>query len=89
MLISSWKAATGKKKIHILQTWVIVVERRIVLFPVVNCELNQVVSSKHGVSDVVLFLQEVENGQSLMLETCANHSVSSEVLQIHSPGPIR
>ncbi len=60
-----------KEKTHILQTWVIVVERRIVLFPAVNCELNQMVSSKSGVSDVILLLQEVENGDCLMLKACA------------------
>ena len=51
-----------KEKTHILQTWVIVVERRIVLLPAVDCEFNQVVSAKLGVGDVILLLQEVENG---------------------------
>lgn len=45
-----------KEKTHILQTWVIVVERRIVLFPAVDREFNQVVSAKFGVGDVILFL---------------------------------
>ena len=60
-----------KEKTHILQTWVIVVERRIVLFPAVDREFNQVVSAKLGVGDVILFLQEVKNGDCLMLEACA------------------
>ena len=60
-----------KEKTHILQTWVIVVERRIVLFPAVDREFNQVVSAKFGVGDVILFLQEVKNGDCLMLEACA------------------
>ena len=60
-----------KEKAHILQTWVIVVERRIVLFPAVDREFNQVVSAKLGVGDVILFLQEVKNGDCLMLEACA------------------
>ena len=51
-----------KEKAHILQTWVIVVERRIVLLPAVDREFNQVVSAKLGVGDVILLLQEVENG---------------------------
>ena len=60
-----------KEKAHILQTWVIVVERRIVLFPAVDREFNQMVSAKFGVGDVILFLQEVKNGDCLMLEACA------------------
>ena len=60
-----------KEKTHILQTWVIVVERRIVLFSAVDREFNQVVSAKFGVGDVILFLQEVKNGDCLMLEACA------------------
>ena len=59
-----------KEKAHILQTWVIVVERRIVLFPAVDCEFNQVVSAKFGVGNVILLLQEVKNGDCLMLEAC-------------------
>ena len=60
-----------KEKTHILQTWVIVIERRIVLFPAVDREFNQVVSAKFGVGDVILLLQEVKNGDCLMLEACA------------------
>ena len=60
-----------KEKAHILQTWVIVVKRRIVLFPAVDREFNQMVSAKFGVGDVILLLQEVKNGDCLMLETCA------------------
>ena len=60
-----------KEKSHILQTWVIVIKRRIVLFPAVDREFNQVVSAKFGVGDVILFLQEVQNGDCLMLEACA------------------
>ena len=60
-----------KEKTHILQAWIIVVERRIVLFPAVDREFNQVVSAKLGVGDVILFLQEVKNGDCLMLEACA------------------
>ena len=60
-----------KEKTHILQTWVVVVERRIVLFPAVDGEFNQVVSAKSGVGDVILLLQEVQNGDCLVLEACA------------------
>ena len=49
----------SKEKTHILQTWVVVVERRIVLFPSVDREFNQVVSAKSGVGDIILLLQEV------------------------------
>lgn len=41
------------------------------LFPAVDRKFNQVVSAKFGVSDVILILQEVKNGDCLMLEACA------------------
>ena len=59
-----------KEKTHILQTWVIVVKRSIVLLPVGDSEFYQVVPAKPGVGDIVLLLQEVKDGQCLMLETC-------------------
>ena len=60
-----------KEKTHILQTWVIVVERRIVLLPSSDAEFDQMVPSEPGIGDVVLLLQEVKDGQCLMLEACA------------------
>lgn len=60
-----------KEETHILQTWVIIVKRRIVLLPAGNTEFDQVVSAKPGIGDIVLFLQEIQNGQCLMLKTCA------------------
>ena len=51
-----------KEKTHILQTWVIVIERRIVLFPAGDTEFDQMVSSEPGIGDVVLLLQEIQNG---------------------------
>lgn len=60
-----------KEKTHIFQTWVIVVKRRIVLFPVGDTEFDKIVPANPGIGDVVLFLQEVQNGQRLVLEACA------------------
>ena len=60
-----------KEKPHILQTWVIVVKSRIMLLPAVDAEFDQVVPAKPGIGDVVLLLQEVQDGQRLMLEACA------------------
>jgi len=45
-----------KEKTHILQTWVIVVERRIVLLPAVDAEFDQMVPAEPGIGDVVLLL---------------------------------
>ena len=60
-----------KEKTHILQTWVIVVERRVMLLPAVDAEFDQVVLAEPGIGDVVLFLQEIQDGQRLVLEACA------------------
>lgn len=60
-----------KEKTHILQTWVIVVKCRIVLLPSGNAEFDQVVPAEPDIGDVVLFLQEVQDGQCLVLEACA------------------
>ena len=54
-----------KEKTHILQTWVIVVKCRIVLLPSGNAEFDQVVPAEPDIGDVVLFLQEVQDGQCL------------------------
>ena len=51
-----------KEKTHIFQTWVIVVERRIVLFPSSNAEFDQMVSAEPGISNVILLLQKIKNG---------------------------
>lgn len=60
-----------KEKAHILQTWVIVVERRVMLLPAGNAEFDQVVPAEPGISDVVLLLQEVQDGKRLVLEAGA------------------
>ena len=41
------------------------------LLPAVDAEFDQVVPAKPGIGDVVLLLQEVQDGQRLMLEACA------------------
>lgn len=41
------------------------------LFPAVDAEFDQAVPAESGVGDVVLLLQEVQDGQRLVLEACA------------------
>ena len=60
-----------KEKAHILQTWVVVVERRIVLFPAVDAEFDKAVPAQPCVGDVVLPLQVVQDGERLVLEARA------------------
>ena len=60
-----------KEKAHILQTWVVVVERCIVLFPAVDGEFDKAASAQSCVGDVVLLLQVVQDGERLVLEACA------------------
>ena len=59
-----------KEKTHILQTWVVVVQRCIVLFSAVDAEFYQVIPAEPGIGDVILLLQVVQDGQILMLEAC-------------------
>lgn len=59
-----------KRKTHIFQTWVVVVERRVMLFPAIDAEFDQVVPAEPGIGDVVLLLQEVQDGKRLVLKAC-------------------
>jgi len=60
-----------KEKAHILQTWVVVVRRRIVLFPAVDGEFDKAVPAQPCIGDVVLLLQIVQDGERLVLEARA------------------
>ena len=63
-----------KEKAHILQTWVVVIESGIMLFPSGNAEFDEMASAKTGIGYVVLFLKKIEDGQRLVLEPCAEPS---------------
>ena len=60
-----------KEKAHILQAWVVVVERRIMLFPTADAKFDKAVPAQPCVGDVVLLLQVVQDGERLVLEARA------------------
>ena len=60
-----------KEKTHILQTWVVVIESGIMLFPSGDAEFDKVPSAEPSISYVVLLLKKIEDGQRLVLEPCA------------------
>ena len=60
-----------KEKAHILQTWVVVIESGIMLFPSGDAEFDQMPPAEPGIGYVVLFLKKIEDGQRLVLEPCA------------------
>ena len=63
---SNWE----KEKNHILQTWVIVIKCRVMLFPVIDGEFDEIAPAQSGVGDVMLLLKIVQYGDSLVLELC-------------------
>lgn len=40
------------------------------LFPAIDAEFDQVVPAEPGIGDVVLLLQEVQDGKRLVLKAC-------------------
>lgn len=60
-----------KEKAHILQTWVVVIESGIMLFPSSDAEFDQMPPAEPVIGYVVLLLKEIEDGQRLVLEPCA------------------
>jgi len=63
-----------KEKAHILQTWVVVIESGIMLFPSRDAEFDQMPPAEPGIGYVVLLLKKIEDGQRLVLEPCAEPS---------------